>query len=1251
MIERVHRFDWATTSLGPMKTWPRHLRTAVDICLHSRFPMVIFWGNDLTIVYNDAWAQIIGTKHPGALGSRGADIFPEVWGTLAPLFRTVLETGKATWSDDQLLPMQRSPHVDIEECYFTWSYSAILDDEGAVAGIFTAVSETTDRVLGERRLETLRSLSARAAEARTVAAACKGAAGALADNDADIAFALLYLLDADNVSARLVEQVRLDPGAPFAPLLVDPASDSPWPVQEVITSGVPEHLTDLAARFGDLPGGRWPVPANEALVLPLTFAGQDDRGGAAVIGLSPYLYLNDAYRSFLELAVSHTVTGISNALAYESERRRAEALVELDRAKSIFFSNVSHELRTPLTLILGPLEDLLQTPERAIEAPREQLEVIHRNGLRLLKLVNNLLDFSRIEAGRIQPLYREIDVGRLTTELASVFRSAIERTGLRFVVDCPSLDVPVYVDREMWEKIVFNLLSNAFKFTLEGSIAVRLRAAGSRVELVVEDTGAGIPEGELDRVFERFHRVAGTRARSHEGTGIGLALVNELVRLHGGTIHVVSEPGVGSAFTVSIPTGSSHLPAHQVGGDAGADAKVSQPEVFLEEAESWGREGGWMAPVRSLPGAARRPWGRVLIADDNADMRNYLYRLLAPEYEVEVVSNGAEVLAALERAPLPDLVLTDVMMPMLDGFELLARLRENPRTRTLPVLVLSARAGEEARVEGLQAGADDYLVKPFSARELTAKVRSQIAIARTRRAAELTIRAAEERLRLALEVSRLGTFIFDMGTGELVWDARHKEMFGYTPDAEITIPMVLDRIHPEDRDRIREEITSALGVHNEQEYRWEYRVLLPDGTVKSIEANGKTILDQSGGNAEPSIRLVGTVRDVTEEKRAEEAFRETQKLESLGLLAGGIAHDFNNLLTGVIGNASLLAEEFPPHTPQAEIAAGLMEAAQRMARLTSQMLAYSGRGHFVIESVNLSDQVLQIISLVQASIPKNVRLRLSLAEDLPLVEADVSQLQQVIMNVVINGAEAVGNNAGQVELTTGVQDVAEEELSANVTRQPAKPGRYVVLTIADTGCGMDEATRTRIFDPFFTTKFTGRGLGLSSVLGIVRGHKALLTVDSRPGAGTTFRIFFPLAEHQGSPQRDVPAIGRGQGTILVVDDEEVVRRIARTSLERLGYAVLTAVNGQEALRLYREAHGAINVVLLDMTMPVIGGEEALQRLLEIDPEVQVLAMSGFDEGEAKSRFGAGIAGFLQKPFTAAQLGAKVATVRQSKPSR
>jgi PAS domain S-box-containing protein len=614
---------------------------------------------------------------------------------------------------------------------------------------------------------------------------------------------------------------------------------------------------------------------------------------------------------------------------------------------------------------------------------------------------------------------------------------------------------------------------------------------------------------------------------------------------------------------------------------------------------------------------------------------------------VELVSNGVEALNALERGPLPDLVLTDVMMPVMDGFELLQRLRAAERTRTLPVIMLSARAGEEARVEGLHAGADDYLVKPFTARELTARVRSQIAMARSRRETELSLRAAQERLRLALEASGLGAWDFDPVSGELATDARYKEIFGFPPDTAVTVAMAMDRVHPEDRQRIVEETSDLADPRRERDYRWEFRVARPDGSVRWLTSAGKAITAHSGRDGGESFRIVGNVRDVTEEKQSQESLRETQKLESLGLLAGGIAHDFNNLLTGVIGSASLLAEDLSPRSPEAELVRGLREAAERMSRLTSQMLAYSGRGHFVIESLDLSSQVSQIMSLIRASALKNVEVRLNLAERLPAIDADVSQLQQVVMNLVINAAEAVGSRSGYVEVSTSAQTVGEEELKANLTRQTVAPGEFVVLTVTDNGSGMDAATCARIFDPFFSTKFTGRGLGLSSVLGIVRGHRGLLTVKSRPGEGTTFRVFFPAGAR---PVQAVPAVAeseQGEGTILVVDDEEIVRRVASAALMRQGYRILTASNGLEAIEVYAKGPGAIDVVLLDMTMPVMGGEETLRRLAAMNPAVVVVAMSGFDEREAKSRFGSGIAGFVHKPFSVSQLGASIAAVRKT----
>ncbi|MCI0343591.1 MAG: ATP-binding protein [Planctomycetales bacterium] len=416
-------------------------------------------------------------------------------------------------------------------------------------------------------------------------------------------------------------------------------------------------------------------------------------------------------------------------------RAANDRLAELDKLKTEFFNNMSHEFRTPLTLMLGPLEESVADVREPLgPAQRRRLEFVQRNALRLLKLVNALLDFSRLEAGRLRASYVPTDLARLTTELASAFQSAAEKAGLRLLIECPPLPEPATVDREMWEKVVLNLLSNALKFTFHGTITVGLRAVGDRLELTVRDSGTGIPEEEIPLLFQRFHRVRGARSRSVEGTGIGLSLVQELARLHGGTVSVSSRVGEGSLFTVSIPRGRAHLPPEAVGAEEEAAPAPWRRAIFAEEAERWLETAGGPAADGGPPSAAAGgDSGRILLADDNADLREYVAGLLSPPYRVETAPDGAAALAAARERP-PDLVLSDVMMPRLDGLGLLRELRSDARTRGIPVILLSARAGQESAVEGLEAGADDYVMKPFTARELLARVRTHLGMARLRRA-------------------------------------------------------------------------------------------------------------------------------------------------------------------------------------------------------------------------------------------------------------------------------------------------------------------------------------------------------------------------------------------------------------------------------------------------------------------------------------------------------------------------------------
>lgn len=743
--------DWAGVSIGRPELWPQSLRTALSICLNSRFPIVIWWGPDLVMLYNDAYASILASKHPAALGRPGRASWGEIWPIINPMLEGVLYRGEATWSEDQLLVIERKNYP--EECYFTFSYSPIRDESGGIGGIFTAVTETTVRVLGERRLRTVRDLSAQARETRIVTEVCRQAAAVLAGNPADIPFSLIYLLDPAGQQLKLANCTGLEVGLDASPQLValSHQQNGQWPLAEVVESGQCLILNDLLDRFNNtLPGGPWPDSPHTAVVWPIARPGQERPYGVFVAGVSPCRALDDDYQGFYSLVTDQLAAAIANARAYEEERQRADALAELDRAKTTFFSNISHEFRTPLTLLLSPLQEILvEAGDLSDLQQRERLQIAHRNALRLLKLVNTLLDFARLEANRISPNYQATDLASYTAELAGLFRSAIEQAGLKLIVNCPPLPQLVYLDREMWEKVVLNLLSNAFKFTIRGQIELCLHWHGSHVELTVRDTGSGIPAEELPRIFERFYRARSEPARSQEGSGIGLALVQDLLHLHSGQISVASVVGQGSTFQVLLPTGK----ADQMGATAPLASTAIGAAPFIEEALRWLPSAGaaeeekeWAGPGQ-LPGPTS---ARILLADDNADMRDYLQRLLSQRWQVEAVADGLAALKAAHQRP-PDLVLADVMMPGLDGFELLRALRADPHTREIPITLVSARAGEESRVEGLAAGADDYLVKPFSARELLVRVATQLQLADTRRQGTLKAQLSEQRAHRAAQ--------------------------------------------------------------------------------------------------------------------------------------------------------------------------------------------------------------------------------------------------------------------------------------------------------------------------------------------------------------------------------------------------------------------------------------------------------------------------------------------------------------------
>ena len=872
----MRSMDWSKTSIGAVESWSPALRMVVRLLLANRFPLLLRWGPDYCQIYNDAYRPILGAKHPVSMGQPANECFSEIWGVIGPLIDTPFKGGPATWIDDLQLEFIR--YDRLEEAHFTVAYSPVPDETvpSGIGGVLATVHEITGQVVGERRGLALRDLGSRCGEAKTAEEACAIAASTLAHYPEDVPFALLYLLDGEQKQAYLAGVAGIEIGKAESPLEIDlsgkPCREVIWPLAETVRSVAMQIVENLPGKLSSVPPGPWSDPPRSAVVWPIRSNIVHQVAGLLVFGISSRLQFDDRYRDFCELVTRQVATAVANARAYHEERKRAEALEEIDRAKTAFFSNVSHELRTPLTLILGPLEDELRENSKG----RERIEIAHRNSLRLLKLVNTLLDFTRIEAGRAEAIYEPTDLAAATAELVSVFRSAIEKAGLRLAVECPSLPEAVYVDREMWEKIVLNLLSNAIKFTFQGEIKVSLRWCSEHVELSISDTGGGIPAVELSRIFERFHRVRGTDSRSHEGTGIGLSLVQELAKMHGGGVQVRSVEGQGTTFTVTIPTGHAHLLKEHLGGTRSLLSTRLVVTPFVEEALRWlpnrpssfashlSQEFGASISAKSSQGRSKS--ARILFADDNADMRDYIRRLLAEQYEVETVGDGQ---AALERilANPPDLVLADVMMPRLDGFGLLHRLRADERTRTLPLVMLSARAGEEACVEGLKAGADDYLIKPFSARELLARVGTHVEMAGLRRAAANALLESEQRFREMADNAPVMIWITDDRGNIEFANKAYLEYFRVLP-AEIAGQKLKDSIFPDDSESYRQNfmVASAAG----QPFHAESRVHRGEDEWRWVDTWAVPRSSQSG--RVPG--LVGCSADITERKRAEEQIRE-----------------------------------------------------------------------------------------------------------------------------------------------------------------------------------------------------------------------------------------------------------------------------------------------------------------------------------------------------------------------------------------
>lgn len=1280
--------DWNASSLGPPGDWPLSLKTALRIMLTSRQPIWIGWGRELTFFYNDAYKAIIGGKHPDALGRPTSEVWREIWAEIGPLLATALGGSEGTYVEEQLLIMERNGYP--EETYYTFSYSPIPDDDGSAGGIICANFDDTTRVIGERQLSSLRDVAASTSRAQSWRQVVASVVTALAGNPYDLPFALIYMADDDGV-LTLAGRSGISGAHPAAPVTIACDDSAPWPVDAALRSHDLVLESGLAGKFArPLPSGAWHDPVAEVALLPILPGGDTGRRGVLIVGLNPFRLFDGSYRDFLKLTAGQLAAAVADADAFEQERRRAESLAAVDRAKIAFFSNVSHEFRTPLTLMLGPIEESLA--EAATLDPREleRLRVVHRNAMRLLKLVNSLLDFSRIEAGRVQARFEPVDLAAMTAELASNFRSATEKAGLALQIDCPPLSDAVFVDRSMWEKIVLNLLSNAFKFTLQGTIRVLLESLGDSVQLTVADTGIGVSAAELPRLFERFHRVEGAGGRSFEGSGIGLALAKELVELQGGSISAVSIEGRGTTFRVTLPLGSTHVPAELMRRDDDPRTTAVIPEAFVAEALRWlasdaTHTGEARGRTPDTPPAAHAR-ARIIIADDNADMRDYMLRLLGERHDCMVVADGEAALEAM-REQRPDLVLTDIMMPRLDGFGLLKTIRGDAQLRDLPVIVISARAGEESSVEGLAAGADDYLVKPFSSRELTARVDGALALSRVRNEMRDALRR----------------------------DAQSLEVLVAERTAELEAANSALRSEAQEREKI------------EQVLRQSQKMDAVGKLTGGIAHDFNNLLQVIGGN----LQLL--TKDVAGSERAEQRLRNALAGVSRGsklasqLLAFGrrqpLAPQVVNLGRFIRGLDDLLRRALGDGVEiETVVAGGLWNTLVDTSQVENAILnlainardAMNAHGKLTVEAGNasLTDEYALHNGEVQAgqyvmlavtdtgcgmapeiiehvfepfftTKPEGQGTGLGLSMVYGFVKQSEGHIkvysevgQGTTIRLYLPRAHAVEDVAVEVDLgpvTGGSETVLvvedDEEVRATVVDLLLDLGYRVLkardaqsaLAIVESGALIDLlftdvvmpgpvrspelARQARVRLPDIAVLFTSGYTDNAIVHGgrLDQGIELLSKPYSRESLARKVRHVLRNQQqrHAASslPRLRTPQPNAGRArslNVLFVEDDELIRMATVDMLEGLGHVVFEAGDAMEALRLLAEV--PVDVLMTDLGLPGMSGGRLALEACRLKPALKVIYATGADGcNRSESEPAAEAVATLYKPYNVAGL--------------
>lgn len=1111
MSRLIRQKDWSDSLLGPVSQWPQSLRTALSICLNATMPLSILWSKDLVQFYNDAYITIAYDRHPDILGNTVPNNWPDTWDGIKGFFAKALQ-GEAVYMEDSLLVTTRQGKP--LESYYTMSFSPIRDESGDVGGVFHAILPTTAEVINERRLSTNRTLASRLGEAKTVKDIYEKAAEVLAKNLNDIPFCLFYELSSDQQHLQLQASAGIPDEVLSGLERVNLAQKTHvLPFNTLLAEGKAQHVKKLDRKISSITAEPWQQPVEEVLMLPITLPGKHKAKAVFVAGLSPLLLLSNSYRDFFDQICRQIDTALANTLAYEEERKRAEALAQIDKAKTTFFSNVSHELRTPLTLMLGPIEQLIAEPNLT-DGQQESIELLQRNSLRLLKLVNNLLDFTRIEAGRLQATFRPTDLSLLTRQLAGVFEAAARQAGLAFKLRLEPLQDVAYVDHNLWERIVFNLLSNAIKYTFKGSITVSLQQQENAALLAVQDSGQGIPESELPRLFSRFHRIEGIKGRSHEGTGIGLAMVKELVALHGGEISVESSPGKGSTFFVRIPLGRDHLPEERVQEKPLANAEHDlQPGAFHELDLLLTEED---QQEESRPDDAQAG-ARLLIVDDNADMRHYLKRLLKEHYQLRFASDGQEALEMISE-DMPDLVISDIMMPRLDGLGLLRAVRDKETTKTLSVILLSARAGEEAKVSGLQAGADDYLVKPFSTNELLARVSTQLKMKKLRQEIQQQqLWHYQEIERQKTELTRLfqqAPTPIAMLKGQDFRLEFANPMFCELTQCSLDTIMgkTVTEVFPDDHE-------SKVMQLLKQVYDQQTTYTANEQPIE-VEQQGKTVTKYMNLIFHPMHNAAGEMSGIILMMvEVDEQVKERKKLETLNRELTAVNTDLDNFvytashdLRAPIVNIEGLMQLLLPILQQD---CALPPAAEKMIEMI-----YSSIGRFKrtiadlaeiaktqkeskenVRPISLKNTIEEVLLDLDLMIREHDAIIEKELEGCPLISFSPKNLRSVVYNLISNAIK-----------------YRKPERKPHVRISCRQEKEFLVFRVEDNGLGMDVQDKKALFAMFkrLHTHVEGSGVGLYIVKRIVDNAGGHIEVESEPNKGTTFSIYLPVNQLQSA---------------------------------------------------------------------------------------------------------------------------------------